>query len=617
MSLTVLQQVREEMESPFPDWADPLARFLLTTVPRWVQIGGAIAALLLTLALAVVAWRRRRVIGSWIRSRSSMVRRALAGTALALVVTGSVLGWQSWDYMHHDNDFCMSCHVMNVPFEKFTESEHAELQCHDCHRQSVYASARQVYLWVVDRPQDIGPHAPVPNRICAECHITEDPDSTWQRISATAGHRVHLESDSLPDLMCVDCHGVEVHRFVPVDETCGLSGCHSSEKTQIVLGSMAGQTGFHCVTCHQFTAPVPEHMARDTARAALVPAEQECLSCHGMEKIVTGLVSGEEPHGATCGLCHNPHTQETPELASETCATAGCHARADTLTAFHRGLGPGVLETCETCHEAHVFRVEGEDCTACHSGIASGPVAAVHPSIPETGSRPVAFTGVIREEPSAPVLLALYLDLRSRESWQQQVQAGFDHRQHRQVACAECHSVSEAHGTVTVRTPRDCQSCHHDPRGLRAGCQRCHGAEEMDVARDVTLQMRIRASGTSRPRTAAFDHGTHQEIACAACHDQPVTLAATPTCERCHEDHHRPTAQCSDCHLQAPPDAHTLAVHTEGCAGSGCHMEDSYGRLLVGRETCLACHQELAGHEPQQACARCHRVGDLTPAGPR
>lgn len=608
MSLTTLQQVREEMESPFPDWADPLARFLFM-VPQWIQIAGAILALILGAALASLAWRRRAAIATWVGSRTAALKWALASLAAVLIVAGTALGWQTWSYMHEDNDFCMSCHVMDVPFERFTTSEHAELQCHDCHRQSVAASARQVYMWVAERPDEIGPHAPVPNAICAECHIVEDPDSTWQRISATAGHRVHLESDSLAGLMCVNCHGVEVHRFVPVDETCGQSGCHSSEKTQIVLGSMAGQTGFHCVTCHRFTAAVPEHAARDTARAALVPAEQECLSCHGMEKVVTGLVSGEEPHDAVCGICHNPHTQESPEIAAQTCATGDCHARADTLTPFHRGLQPGVLETCETCHEAHVFVVEGEDCTACHVGMAGGARPGERASALASRFHSAALPAMPRE-PSTPVLLALYLDLRAEGSAQQPEPREFDHLRHRELQCTECHSVSEAHGTVTVSAPRDCQSCHHSPPVVQGACQRCHGPEEIEVARGISLPMRLEASGATRTRTAAFDHRAHQEVACAACHGETVTRDAGATCETCHEDHHQPSAQCAECHGDPPPDAHTLAVHTEGCAGSGCHGDAAYGRLTVGRETCLACHSGLAEHEAGQACARCHRIDD-------
>jgi hypothetical protein len=213
-------------------------------------------------------------------------------------------------------------------------------------------------------------------------------------------------------------------------------------------------------------------------------------------------------------------------------------------------------------------------------------------------------------EPSTPVLLALYLDLRAGSSEQQPGRRGFDHLRHRELQCTECHSVSDAHGTVTVRTPRDCQSCHHSPQVIQGGCQRCHGPQEIEVASAISLSMRFEASGATRTRTAAFDHRAHQEVACAACHGETVTMVAGVTCETCHDEHHRPTAQCADCHGEPPQDAHTLAVHTEGCAGSGCHSDATYGRLTVGRETCLACHSGLADHEAGQACAGCHRIGE-------
>ena len=67
------------------------------------------------------------------------------------------------------------------------------------------------------------------------------------------------------------------------------------------------------------------------------------------------------------------------------------------------------------------------------------------------------------------------------------------------------------------------------------------------------------------------------------------------------------------CHRKPPPDAHAIAVHTQGCAE--CHGPESYGRLGVGRNTCLACHQDLRDHRPGRACAACHQVAQLSQAG--
>ena len=109
----------------------------------------------------------------------------------------------------------------------------------------------ELYSWVLHRPERIPPHAEVPDERCAECHIRERPDSVWQRISATAGHRIHLESDSasLAEIKCVTCHAAAVHEFAAADSTCGQSACHQS--TPIRLAGMRGQTSLHCATCHQ------------------------------------------------------------------------------------------------------------------------------------------------------------------------------------------------------------------------------------------------------------------------------------------------------------------------------------------------------------------------------
>jgi nitrate/TMAO reductase-like tetraheme cytochrome c subunit len=337
-------------------------------VPQTIQIGGAIAAAVAVVVVVVLLWRFRARIIEWVRTRSKPVLATMLAGVAIVVLAGAAFGVVSWNYMQHDNGFCIGCHVMGPAFTKFTESEHSQLECHDCHQQPITASMRQLYLWVLERPEDIGHHAPVPDRVCAECHIREDPDSTWQRIVTTAGHRVHLESDSagLTEVMCVTCHGVEVHRFVPPDQTCGQSACHEPVDTRVRLGEMANQTTLHCVTCHEFTADVGEDTPLEVAAQRLVPARQQCFSCHDMERLMIAFDAQQDPHEGACGTCHNPHTQSTPARAWDTCTGAGCHTQVETLTAFHRGLHAGVLEQCNTCHIAHTWEVWGTDCRSCH-----------------------------------------------------------------------------------------------------------------------------------------------------------------------------------------------------------------------------------------------------------
>ena len=209
------------VESPLPGGVATVVRFLFQSVPQWFQIAGFFAGVLIGLAVLVYLWTKRAAIVDWIVTRPRAVRIGLMSAGVVAVVAAAGAGKVSWDYMQHDNDFCTGCHVMGPAFERFTASEHDSLSCHDCHQQSIFASMRQLYLWVAERPEEIGEHSPVANAVCEACHVTEEPE-VWQRVASTAGHRTHLESDSsaLRDIMCVTCHGQEVHQFVPVDSTC-------------------------------------------------------------------------------------------------------------------------------------------------------------------------------------------------------------------------------------------------------------------------------------------------------------------------------------------------------------------------------------------------------------
>ena len=370
-ALYLLQQIPETLpEPPVPSVLARVIRWLFH-VPQWIQIGGAVLGVIVAGVAVFLIWKWRVAIWKWIKTRPVGVKAAMVGGVLAVAAIGAWFGQASWHYTQHANEFCSACHVMDPAVTKFTRSEHSKLECHDCHQQPIAASMRQVYLWVLDRPEEIGEHAPVPDRVCVRCHVQEDPDSTWQRISATAGHRVHLESDSsaLAEAQCVTCHGAEIHRFTPADATCGQSGCHAREDTRIVLGAMSDTvTTIHCAACHQFTAPVSESATLTAAREAVTPNAEGCLGCHQMQALLADFHIEEDPHNGICGSCHNPHAQQTPAAAFQTCTSAGCHANSDTLTAFHRGLDHNISDNCQRCHSAHTWKAPTE-CTACHTNI--------------------------------------------------------------------------------------------------------------------------------------------------------------------------------------------------------------------------------------------------------
>ncbi len=559
--------------------------------------------------------------------------KVVLGTVLLAVVgVASVLMYEAYDYVQHDNQFCLECHLMQDPFEQFAQSAHRGLGCKACHRPNILERSEMGLAQIVENPDSIRVHAHVSNDICAECHIKGNPDE-WRLVANTAGHRIHLESDdpALQGLNCVECHSSGVHQFTPTDQTCGQGGCH--ESTEIRLGKMADLT-IHCATCHDFARPVPVGDTPGEVATALRPEATECLSCHQMRAMMPNLPP-DEPHNAECGACHNPHEQSTPQEAVQTCATGGCHAAPDTLTPYHQGLDPGVLENCTTCHEAHEFRIHGAglNCLECHSDIyddaPGGTISGVgHPD--RVGLAPAVRGGeaeIVSAEPVRPIRVAsagaidpalIRLALAShvpaasapaRAATQDTVR--FWHAEHRGVDCTACHSMQTTHGGLTVASLQDCRSCHHT-EPVAADCQRCHSRGDVRrLTATVRRRMDITVGSLNRPtRSLPFDHATHGQLDCASCHTEGAALsAAAVSCSGCHTEHHQPTNDCKACHDRPAGNAHNLQVHL-GCAGSGCHtaIPAPVRNVPRTRDFCLVCHQDLVDHRPGRNCESCHTL---------
>jgi hypothetical protein len=597
------------VRTPLPGGVGAFVRTVMNA-PSWLQITVIAVGAVIVLALLVWLWVRRASVLHWLRTRSGVSKIAM--TAILIVaIAGSVgFGTASWNYIQHNNDFCVGCHVMGTAWTKFQHSEHRKLKCHDCHQQSIVASMRQLYLWVAERPNSIPAHSKVPTAVCQNCHNQEHPDSAWKRIMTTAGHRTHLNNanSKLRNVQCVTCHGAEVHHFVPIDKTCGQSGCH--EDLQIKLGKMAAQTSLHCTGCHNFTVAVGENISPDSARTQLVPTGGECLDCHQMKQKLAATLAefdpNKDPHKAVCGSCHNPHKQTTPGQSFETCATAQCHARPDTLTPFHRGLPKGELAKCGTCHQAHIWKVPSKDCVACHHdldhplrGAGARKPPPGHP-LDDSSDPPVGGPFVPDAESETPAA-------RPPQQQTPTDTATFTHARHKALQCSSCHSSAETHGAVTISRPAGCRDCHHSTE-QKATCTTCH---KTPPPLDETVSVAMTVWTAPRDRTLSFAHERHTKLECRTCHTAPGTLVAQASCVSCHGDHHYPTATCASCHPAKPiatQREHPRQTTHAGCSGAGCHRDAAVLALPATRSVCLVCHREQTNHKPGGDCGTCHLV---------
>ena len=542
-----------------------------------------------------------------LRRMPPVVLVGIGAVVAVLLVWGGVEAYRTYDYVQHDNEFCLSCHLMVEPYERFARSAHADLGCKACHRPTLVTRSTMALTQILENPDSLEAHAEVPNAVCIECHVDENPEE-WSNIAASAGHRVHLESENreIAGLQCVECHSSSVHEFTATEQTCGQAGCHDNQRIQ--LGAM-GDLTIHCATCHEFNAQVAS-ADRDTVEAALHPQRDECLSCHAMQvRLANFPIPEEDPHAGMCASCHNPHQQAESSEAYTTCTE--CHTQVDTLTAFHRGLGAGVLQSCSRCHQAHTFHAEGRSCTSCHTDPAqrAPPTPPAHPGTVGPHSSAEPSTGA-RHLGRAGRALGAWL-LPARLHAQQAPLGGrlqFDHARHTQVGCTECHNSTDAHGRVTTTTVRDCRSCHHTG-SVAQPCSRCHGPSTVSAQRyDVRRAFRPTV-GTAENRTFSFDHRQHGGVDCATCHREGLELSATRiSCSGCHDDHHTDAAtNCLACHQTPSPQAHTATAHLT-CAGSGCHSSAPVRAEQRTRSLCLSCHQDLIDHQPGRRCVDCHAL---------
>jgi hypothetical protein len=627
------------VKSPLPDPLVPIVQWIFQR-PGWVMQGGIVLGALVAVAAAVYLWRRRRAIWSWLVTRGRGVKLALLGTAAVLLAAVAFTGVKANHYMMHDNNFCRGCHIFVPSGQVFVrpdtgtyllvnrlEGKHDTLTCHSCHPFELKAQTKELFYWIIERPDKIPPHAKVPRRVCEGCHVQGDAKKTWARIASTAGHRTHLESDSsaLKDVACLTCHARSAHRFQPADTTCAQKGCHLTDDVKIRLGRMAArfepgappipnEEKLYCNACHQFTAEA-QFVARDSATGLLRPGSRQCFGCHEMRALLATFDPAHDPHSGSCGMCHNPHQDVKPAAALKSCTDAQCHATWREVD-FHTGAAHRkVAERCTTCHVPHHARVDASDCVGCHERARDQKGGHLRPPLPFDTTSALQHTSML---PAGDLVEPGRARGRGGDPPDVEAEGGrriaaaspadtFSHPRHRRLACITCHDPASKGRRLTFEPPRGCEICHHQ-RPARADCAACHARDELADPHPVQVAVTVEQRA-ARQRTVPFAHGPHEKVACTTCHVAPVTLAPADSvlsCSACHADHHAAGRTCATCHRSAE----TLAAHRPPvqahAACDGCHQPATVARLAPTRSFCLACHQPAQDHYQDRECSACH-----------
>lgn len=244
----------------------------------------------------------------------------MAGGVVVLVLL-LLTGFRAYGYTQNNPQFCLSCHLMETPYQLWQTSQHKSVNCHSCHEASIKGSLSQVFKQVTKHPTEITKHAVVPSATCQSCHTGKGPTGA-KDITGTNVHVIHVERQKVE---CTTCHSTSLHRFEAPENIC--QKCHQAyvpggEKAE----KARGMQNLACSSCHDLVGK----------SGALVPNRATCASCH-QQAPTLGLHKVGMHAQSDCWVCHQVHVEPQPSRAP--CQT--CHT--DSQNHF-----PGV--TCRTCH---------------------------------------------------------------------------------------------------------------------------------------------------------------------------------------------------------------------------------------------------------------------------
>lgn len=345
-------------------------------------------------------------------------------------------------------------------------------------------------------------------------------------------------------------------------------------------------------------------------------SNEKCLSCHTELKVridqKKGYHSSVEVKGKQCASCHNDHHGLNFQIIKFDKDKFNHSLAGYKLTGAHSS------KKCVDCHKAAFIqdaKIRAKkftylglktDCVACHTDYHQKTLSQV-------------CSDCHNDEKFKPA-------------------SKFDHvktkyplnGKHKEVACAECHKVSQRNGQKFQEFKglkfANCTPCHTDVHNNKFGpkCTDCHNNESFTAVGGV---QNFNHSKTNFPL-----EGKHQSVTCKACHKVKLT---TPLyykrCTDCHTDYHTKQFEkggiapdCSTCHSvngfvgsSFTIEKHNLSSFPLKGAHIAtpcfvCHKKTEKWKFREIGSKCGDCHTDIhknyisEQYYPQSSCSNCH-----------
>lgn len=236
------------------------------------------------------------------KGRKSLQTYFRAAVLSAVVFVLFLAGWHYVPVMgSQEAKYCASCHSMAPEYMTWQESNHAQFQCKECHRQSGVANFFKYQAMIYK-------------------------DLLFYK---AGGDPIKKATKSIPDSVCLKCHSPN-RLYSPSSDTLVPHTRHTAE-------------GISCVTCHAglahgrivergITAKIPAEEWNPSIAAEQMefknttPRMEICLNCHGERKVTE-----------KCSVCHSQQIVPASHKSGEFEKEHGLMARQD-------------FKRCNLCH---------------------------------------------------------------------------------------------------------------------------------------------------------------------------------------------------------------------------------------------------------------------------